>query len=76
MTYDKRKIEFSQVLEYLAQALDIPESYFEKAEARYQSVGKWLEREGSIVAEFNPVYLSAGSFLFGTVIKPATDRDA
>ncbi len=76
MTYDKRKIEFSQVLEYLAQALDIPESYFEKAEARYQSVGKWLEREGSIVAEFNPVIYPQGSFLFGTVIKPATDRDA
>jgi hypothetical protein len=76
MTYDKRKIEFSQVLEYLALALDIPESYFKKAEARYQSVGKWLEREGSIVAEYNPVIYPQGSFLFGTVIKPATDRDA
>jgi hypothetical protein len=76
MTYDKRKIEFSQVLEYLAQTLDIPESYFEKAEARYQAVCKWLEREGSIVAEFSPVIYPQGSFLLGTVIKPATDKEA
>lgn len=76
MTYDKRKIEFSQLLEYLAQSLDIPESYFKKAEDRYLSVGKWLERKESIVAVFNPSIYPQGSFLLGTVIKPATDRDA
>lgn len=55
MTYDKRKKEFSLLLKYLAKSLDIPESYFKKAEERYQSVGKWLERDGSIVSEFCPV---------------------
>lgn len=76
MTYDKKKIEFSQLLEYLAQSLDIPESYFRKAEERYLSITKWLEREGSIVADFSPAIYTQGSFLLGTVIKPATDREA
>ena len=76
MTDNKRKNEFSQILEYLAQSLDIPESYFKKAEERYQSIAKWLEREGSNVAKFNPVIYPQGSFLLGTVIKPETDKDA
>ena len=76
MTDNKRKNEFSLILEYLAQSLDIPESYFKKAEERYQSIAKWLEREGSIVAKFSPVIYPQGSFLLGTVIKPETDKDA
>ncbi len=73
-TQDKKN-EFSRMLEYLAESLDISESHFKEAEDRYQAMGKWLERDESIVAEFDPVIYTQGSFRFGTVIRPVTDDD-
>ena len=75
MSYQDRKNEFSRVLEYLAESLDISESHFKEAEARYQAVGKWLERDDSIVERHNPVIYTQGSFRIGTVIKPITDEE-
>lgn len=75
MFYEDRKNEFSKMLEYLAESLDISESRFKEAEARYQAVGKWLERDDSVVAEFNPAIYTQGSFQLGTVIKPFTDEE-
>ena len=75
MSYQDRKNEFSRILEYLAESLDISESHFKEAEARYQAVGKWLERDDSIVEKYNPVIYTQGSFRLGTVIKPITDEE-
>ena len=63
------------MLEYLAESLDISESRFREAEERYQAVGKWLERDESVVAEFDPAIYTQGSFRLGTVIKPFTDEE-
>ena len=67
--------QFSLLLEVIAETLDIPESYFELAVKRYESIGEWLERDGSIVAQYNPLIYSQGSFLLGTVTKPISDKE-
>jgi len=63
------------MLEYLAESLDISESHFKEAEARYQAVGKWMERDDSIIEKYNPAIYTQGSFRLGTVIKPITDEE-
>jgi len=75
MSYQDRKNEFNRMLEYLAESLDISESHFKEAEERYQAVGKWLERDGSIIEKYNPAIYTQGSFRLGTVIKPITDEE-
>ena len=67
--------QFSPVLEAIAEALDIPESYYELAVERYGSIGGWLGREGSIVAQYNPLIYPQGSFLLGTVTRPISEKD-
>lgn len=70
-----RHADLNIILQNLAQSLDIPESYSERARDRYQAIGKWLGREGSIVSEHQPEIYPQGSFLLGTVIKPISDKD-
>ena len=67
--------QFSSVLEEIAKELDIPESYYELAVKRYESIGEWLEREKSKVARYSPLVYPQGSFLLGTVTKPISEKD-
>lgn len=67
--------QFSPVLEAIAETLDIPESHYELAIKRYESIGKSLERDGSIVAQYSPLVYPQGSFLLGTVTKPISEKD-
>ena len=67
--------QFSSVLEAIAKELDIPEGYYELAVERYESIGKSLERDGSIVAQYSPLVYPQGSFLLGTVTKPISEKD-
>jgi hypothetical protein len=64
-----------QALEDLADALQVPESRYREAEARYKSVGKWLGRPESILTKVNPDVYVQGSFRLGTVIKPVSDAE-
>ncbi len=64
------------VLESIAQKIDITESLEEKARTRYQSVGEWLDREDSTIRRYSPEVYPQGSFLLGTVIRPVGDADA
>ena len=66
---------FSPLLEAIAEALDIPESYYELAVKRYESIGTWLEREKSRVAHYSPLIFPQGSFLLGTVTKPISEKE-
>lgn len=63
------------VLEEVAEALDIPESKYEEAKERYESLGEWLDREDSSISEYDPEISPQGSFLLGTVIRPENDAD-
>ena len=74
MSYEL-KIQFGKLLLYLAEALDISESRYKQAEERYQAVGKWLGRDGSILAPYDPEIYPQGSFRLGTVIKPISDNE-
>lgn len=64
-----------QALEDLAEALQVPESRYGEAEARYKAVGKWLGRSESILTNVNPTVYVQGSFRLGTVIRPVSDAE-
>lgn len=60
-----------QILEDLAQELEIPKERYEAAEGRYRAIASWLERPQSSVRTLNPQIYPQGSFRLGTAIKPA-----
>lgn len=69
-----RKIAQSHddVLEEIAQALDIPPSKFEEAKERYEALGAWLDRSESTLSAYDPAITPQGSILLGTVTRPLT----
>jgi hypothetical protein len=68
-------LQYNKLLENLSNELDISESHFKQAEERYKAIGKWLLRDNSSVAQYNPDIYPQGSFLLGTMIKPFTDAE-
>ncbi len=68
-------INLNDILRNLTEWLDIPETYFERAESRYQAIGEWLSRPKSTILIYNPDVFSQGSFSLGTVIRPVTNED-
>lgn len=62
-----RKAILRKIIEKLD--LDIPHSAYERAEARYKSLGEWFGRDGGTCAGFSPLISSQGSFRLGTVVK-------
>ena len=77
MTIDeKKKAEtHDDVLEAIADAIDIPPSQYEAAVSRYESLGSWLDRDGSTIAQYDPEIAPQGSFLLGTVTRPLGDGE-
>lgn len=63
------------LLEDLAEELDVPASRYEAAERAYNSVGAWLERPESALRVLKPRTYVQGSFALGTATKPVTDED-
>ena len=63
------------ILEEIAVALDIPQFLFEESIDRYESIGDWLDRDGSTLSSYEPAIYPQGSFLLGTVIRPLSDAD-
>ena len=60
----------NSIIEVLIEAIDIPESTYDKAEQRYKDLGDWFGREKSICAPYEPHIFPQGSFRLGTVIRP------
>src|SRR5262249_47170933 len=58
------------LLDYVLALLDVPPSHYEKAAERYRSLGEWLHRRESKVAQLSPEVYPQGSFRYGTVIRP------
>lgn len=74
--HDKRLAKsHDDILEAMADALDIPPSKFEEAKNRYEAIGNWLDRPESAIAQYNPSISPQGSFLLGTVTRPLTDTE-
>jgi len=63
------------VLEQMVEALDLPDSAYEKAKNRYEDIGNWLERDESKSSSFSPHIFAQGSFRLGTAIKPLSDSE-
>lgn len=57
------------VMDELAGCLDIPESAYDKAEARYGDLGTWFSRKEAHCAPYDPHISPQGSFRLGTVIR-------
>ncbi|MCG8514692.1 MAG: nucleotidyltransferase [Halanaerobiales bacterium] len=60
--------------EEICKDLEIPESYYEKANKSYKSFANWLGREESQVKGYNPDVFLQGSFKLGTAIKPISEE--
>jgi hypothetical protein len=58
-----------RIIEEIAASLDIPESAYEKAEARYKDLGEWFGRPEARCAKFDPHIYPQGSFRLGTVVR-------
>lgn len=67
---------FDSLIESVAETLDVPDSAYEQARQRYESVGAWLSAEGSPLRDARPVIYPQGSFALGTVIRPLRGPDA
>lgn len=62
------------IVEEILLSLDIPESAYEKAEARYKDLGDWFDRDESKCFPFSPHIYPQGSFRLGTVVRPLHGR--
>ena len=61
----------SKPIPLLLEAIEIPDSAYEKAEARYRDIGEWFCRWESPCRKYNPSIFLQGSFLLGTVTRPS-----
>lgn len=59
----------------LAEELAISDSRYEQASRSYGSLGAWLHRADSTVAQYDPQVYVQGSFLLGTAIRPLNDEE-
>lgn len=64
-----------EVLETLADLLDIPDSHYQLARDRYESLGNWLHRKESEVLNYQPSVYPQGSFRLGTVVRPLLNSE-
>jgi len=62
--------ESNKVLDEILNKIELPDSAYEKAEARYKDIGSWLQRPESKCAAENPHVFAQGSFRLGTATKP------
>ncbi|OGP54659.1 MAG: hypothetical protein A2162_04050 [Deltaproteobacteria bacterium RBG_13_52_11b] len=63
----------NRIIEEIAGAIDIPDSAYEKAQARYKDLGGWFGRKEARCYAFGPHICSQGSFRLGTVIRPVDE---
>lgn len=64
-----------ELLEDLAESLQVPPSRYEAAERSYKSVGDWLHREASTLRQADPQVYVQGSFRLGTAIRPIDEDE-
>jgi hypothetical protein len=67
--------QIEELLEDLAESLQIPPSRYEAAERSYKSVGDWLHREASSLRQADPQVYIQGSFRLGTTIRPISEAE-
>jgi hypothetical protein len=71
----ERHDELRQLLQGLAESLDITDAQYEAAVKHYEAVGDWLNKDNSPISVNDPKIYPQGSFRLGTMIKPINDAD-
>jgi len=71
-TKEQKKI----ILENMTSLLELPESAYQKAKARYEDIGEWFGRDESLCKNNDPHIFPQGSFRLGTVIRPLDENEA
>ena len=75
MLTSEQTTQFSDILEEFGKTLDITETQYNTAVTSYQAVGKWLSKDDSVLAPYEPEILPQGSFTLGTMVKPENEND-
>jgi len=73
--HSKRPTNHDDVLNGLADAIDISPAKYEEAVERYKSLGRHLDRDDSSIKHLDPLISPQGSFLLGTVNRPWDDTE-
>jgi len=63
----------SRIIGEIAGSIDIPDSAYEKAQARYKDLGEWFGRKEARCHRFDPYIYPQGSFRLGTVNRPVDE---
>ena len=71
----ERHNELRQLLQGLAESLDISDAQYEAAVKHYEAVRDWLRKDDSPIVVHDPQIYPQGSFRLGTMIKPFNDAD-
>lgn len=71
----KNKEQTNRILAEMVVLLDIPESYYEKAVERYESLSRHFHRPESVIRNFDPAVYPQGSFRLGTVNRPIIEGE-
>jgi len=66
----EREKRLNDILQGLAEALDIPPSKYLQAVERYTAVANWLDEDDSPLHQYRPEIYPQGSFRLGTVVRP------
>ncbi len=75
MNFKKQKLRnHEDVLEAIADAINISEDLYKAAKKKYQDIGSCLDNSPKI-KRYRPEVYPQGSFLLGTVIRPVGDTD-
>lgn len=70
----EEKEEFKDILESLAESLDITQSQFDKLATSYKAVGDWLQNDSELKV-YRPTVTPQGSLRLGTIIQPINPED-
>lgn len=64
-----------EILRAVVDAVELPDSAYEKAKERYEDLGQWLGQPSSNIAKYSPHILPQGSFRIGTAIRPLSEEE-
>lgn len=66
----------SKIVSLIAEGLEVPDSAYEAAKARYEDLGQWLhDKSKATCAHHSPEVYPQGSFRLGTVVRPLAGDD-
>ncbi|WP_127591187.1 nucleotidyltransferase domain-containing protein [Paenibacillus lautus] len=64
-----------QIFKELLEALDLPDSSYERAINRYEDLGRWFNRDESFFKDNEVHIFPQGSFMLGTTIRPINEAE-